>query len=60
MRELHQDRLASMLSVEDLLDDVIASLSETGELDNTYIFFTSDNGYHLGQHRMTQGKRTAY
>jgi N-acetylglucosamine-6-sulfatase len=49
-----------MLSVEDLLDDVIASLSETGELDNTYIFFTSDNGYHLGQHRMTQGKRTAY
>jgi N-acetylglucosamine-6-sulfatase len=60
MRELHQDRLASMLSVKDLLDDVIASLRETGELDNTYIFFTSDNGYHLGQHRMTQGKRTAY
>jgi N-acetylglucosamine-6-sulfatase len=58
MRELHQDRLASMLSVEDLLDNVVASLRETGELDNTYIFFTSDNGYHLGQHRMTQGKRT--
>ena len=60
MRELHQDRLASMLSVEDLLRDVLAELRSTGELDNTYIFFTSDNGYHLGQHRMTQGKRTAY
>jgi len=60
MRELHQDRLASMLSVKDLLDDVVASLRETGELDNTYIVFTSDNGYHLGQHRMTQGKRTPY
>jgi len=60
MRELHQDRLASMLSVEDLLRDVVAELRATGELDNTYIFFTSDNGYHLGQHRMTQGKRTAY
>lgn len=60
MRRLHQDRLASMLSVEDLLQNVISTLRETGELDNTYIFFTSDNGYHLGQHRMTQGKRTAY
>ena len=60
MRELHQDRLASMLSVEDLLEDVVATLRQTGELDNTYIFFTSDNGYHLGQHRMKQGKRTAY
>jgi arylsulfatase A-like enzyme len=60
MRELHQDRLASMLSVEDLLEDVVAELRATGELDNTYIFFTSDNGYHLGQHRMKQGKRTAY
>jgi arylsulfatase A-like enzyme len=60
MRSLHQKRLASMLSVEDLLDDVVATLRRTGELDNTYIFFTSDNGFHLGQHRMTQGKRTAY
>jgi N-acetylglucosamine-6-sulfatase len=60
MRELYQDRLASMLSVEDLLEDVVSSLRKTGELDNTYIFFTSDNGFHLGQHRMTQGKRTAY
>lgn len=60
MRSLHQDRLASMLSVEDLLRDVIAELKATGELSNTYIFFASDNGFHLGQHRMTQGKRTAY
>ena len=60
MRNLHQDRLASMLSVEDLLEDVVAELRKKGELDNTYIFFSSDNGFHLGQHRMTQGKRTAY
>ena len=60
MRNLHQNRLASMLSVEDLLKDVVGELRKTGELDNTYIFFTSDNGYHLGEHRMTQGKRTAY
>jgi N-acetylglucosamine-6-sulfatase len=60
MGRIHQKRLASMLSVEDLLGKLITALRETGEYGNTYIFFTSDNGYHLGQHRMTQGKRTAY
>jgi len=37
-----------------------ATLQETGELDNTYIFFTSDNGMHLGNHRFEQGKKTPY
>ena len=60
MRSLHQKRLASMLSVQDLLRNVVAELMDTGELDNTYIFFTSDNGFHVGQHRMMPGKRTAY
>jgi len=60
MRSLHQKRLASMLSVQGLLRNVVAELTDTGELDNTYIFFTSDNGFHLGQHRMMPGKRTAY
>jgi arylsulfatase A-like enzyme len=29
-------------------------------LDNTYIIFTSDNGFHLGQHRQTSGKAGPY
>src|SRR5262249_46622563 len=29
-------------------------------LKNTYIVFSSDNGYHLGQHRLTRGKQTAF
>jgi hypothetical protein len=41
-----------MLSVEDLLEQTISTLQETGELENTYIFFTSDNGFHLGNHRL--------
>jgi hypothetical protein len=49
-----------MLSVEDLLEQTITTLRETGELDNTYIFFTSDNGFHLGEHRLLRGKRTSY
>ena len=35
-------------------------LKKNGELNNTYIFFTSDNGFHLGQRRLTTGKWTAY
>ena len=57
---LYRERLRSMLSVEDLLEQTISTLQETGELDNTYIFFTSDNGFHLGEHRLPRGKRTSY
>jgi arylsulfatase A-like enzyme len=60
MQTLYRERLRSMLSVEDLLEQTITTLRETGELYNTYIFFTSDNGFHLGQHRLTRGKRTSY
>jgi arylsulfatase A-like enzyme len=35
-------------------------LRQTGELSNTYLILTSDNGYHLGQHRLGAGKMTAY
>jgi hypothetical protein len=36
------------------------NLSCSGTSENTYIIFTSDNGYHLGQHRQFQGKGEAY
>ena len=56
----HRKRLQSMLAVDDMIGDLIKSLHESGELDNTYIFFTSDNGFHLGQHRLGAGKWTPY
>jgi N-acetylglucosamine-6-sulfatase len=52
MQTLYRERLRSMLSVEDLLAQLIATLDHTDELDNTYIFFTSDNGFHMGNHRL--------
>ena len=36
------------------------TLRATKQLDNTYIVFASDNGFHLGQHRMPAGKQTPY
>jgi N-acetylglucosamine-6-sulfatase len=55
-----QERLTSMLAVSRNLDRLRDKLRETGELDNTYLILTSDNGYHMGQHRLTAGKMTAY
>ncbi len=55
----HQDRLASLLAVDDAVADIHRRLRRTGELGNTVIVFTSDNGYLEGQHRIT-GKLALY
>jgi len=37
-----------LLSVDDLVELVINALDRKKLLDNTYVIFMSDNGYHLG------------
>lgn len=56
----YQCRLASLLAVDDSVAEIVRSLRSTGELDNTYIFFTSDNGYLQGEHRIEGGKSVLY
>jgi len=60
MEKLHRKRLQSMLAVDDMVGDLVKSLKQRGELDYTYIFFTSDHGFHLGEHRLGAGKWTPY
>src|SRR5205823_6706248 len=36
------------------------TLARTGQSRNTYIVFSSDNGYHMGDHRLLAGKLTAF
>jgi arylsulfatase A-like enzyme len=57
---LYRRRLQDMLGIDDMLRNVVTTLQQTGQLENTYIFLGSDNGFHLGQHRLPPGKETAY
>ncbi|KAG0311503.1 hypothetical protein BGZ99_010122 [Dissophora globulifera] len=57
---IYQARLESLQATDELVERVIKRLEENGQLDNTYIVYTTDNGYHLGTHRMFAGKQTAY
>ena len=52
LRTGYRRRLASLLAVDDLVAKVVRALQAERKLDNTYIFFTSDNGFMLGEHRL--------
>jgi arylsulfatase A-like enzyme len=58
--DLARKRRQSMVAIEDMVESLIATLEDTGQLSSTYIFFTSDNGFHLGQHRLMPGKNTGF
>lgn len=53
-------RWQTLLSVDDLVEKIVKRLEVRGELNNTYIFFTSDNGYHTGQFSLPVDKRQLY
>ena len=57
---IYRRRLRSLQAVDDAIAMLVGTLKRNGQLRNTYIVFTSDNGFHLGQHRMPAGKQTAY
>ncbi|MEP6909634.1 MAG: sulfatase [Actinomycetota bacterium] len=60
VRENYQQRLESLLAVDDAVAQIVNKLAATGELDHTYILFTSDNGFFHGEHRVPTGKVLVY
>jgi N-acetylglucosamine-6-sulfatase len=58
--EFYRLRLAALKSVDDLVDAMFERLDSLGLLDNTYVIYTTDNGFHIGQHRLFPGKACAY
>jgi arylsulfatase A-like enzyme len=56
---IYRGRLESLLAVDDMVRRLRAALHASGELGRTLFVFTSDNGFLLGQHRLT-GKNLPY
>ena len=48
----YRDRLRATLSFDDQLGAIVDRLESLGELENTYIFVTSDNGFSQGENRV--------
>jgi N-acetylglucosamine-6-sulfatase len=60
IQESYQQRLESLLAVDEAVGSIVGGLDAAGELDDTLILFTSDNGFFHGEHRVPQGKILAY
>jgi N-acetylglucosamine-6-sulfatase len=53
-------RLESLLAVDEGVQRVVEALQAQGELDNTLLVYTSDNGFFHGEHRVQTGKNRVY
>jgi len=56
----YRRRVQAVQGIDELIGHVFDTLQRTGALENTYLVFSSDNGYHVGQHRLQPGKQTPY
>jgi N-acetylglucosamine-6-sulfatase len=54
--EVFRKRIRSLQVLDANVARLFATLSAQGALDNTYVMFTSDNGYVMGNHRRAIGK----
>jgi N-acetylglucosamine-6-sulfatase len=64
-RAFYRDRLRSLQTVDRAVGRLVEALADTGRLNNTYVVFWTDNGHHMGEHRLgslggTPGKGTPY
>jgi arylsulfatase A-like enzyme len=60
IRNRYRWRQESLLAVDEAVRAIVTELEAQGQLDNTYLLFTSDNGFMQGQHRVGSGKVLPY
>jgi arylsulfatase A-like enzyme len=53
-------RAQAVLAIDRMLGALRAELASLGKADDTYVVFSSDNGLHMGEHRLMPGKMTAF
>ena len=56
----YRQQIRSLQAIDVMVARIVGALLLSNQLHNTYIIFTSDNGMHMGSHRLPTGKGTAY
>ncbi|CAG7915788.1 unnamed protein product [Penicillium olsonii] len=58
--ESYRNCLRALQAVDEMVDGVFKKLEDLGILEDTYVVYSSDNGFHIGQHRLQPGKRCGF
>ena len=53
LETFRRNQILTLLSLDRAIEKVMGTLTETGTLDETMVFYLSDNGKHWGEHRLT-------
>ena len=56
----YRNYVSTLVVVDEGVDRLMTALEASGELDDTLVVFTSDNGFHLGEHGLILRKATPY
>jgi arylsulfatase A-like enzyme len=58
--EFFRNRLRALQAVDEMVEGIVRRLDRLNILDRTYIIYSTDNGYHIGQHRLQPGKECGF
>ncbi|KAI0022873.1 arylsulfatase [Xylariomycetidae sp. FL0641] len=56
----YRDRLRTLQATDEMVAALVAQLAAAGALARTYVVYSTDNGYAIGQHRRQPGKQCAF
>lgn len=60
INQAFQKRVEAVQSVDRMIGNLERTVAASGQAQNTIFVFSSDNGYHMGDFRLTPGKLTAF
>ena len=58
--DVFKNRWRTLMSVDDVIAEVIGTCEDLGVADNTYFFYSSDHGYQLGEFNIPMDKRHVF
>ncbi|WP_375491336.1 sulfatase [uncultured Jatrophihabitans sp.] len=60
LKASYDKRIEADMAVDQMIGHLEDELKASGAAKNTYIVFSSDNGYHMGEYKLLAGKQTAF